>query len=81
MVDPVTGKPHTQHTTYPVPCMVIDKQNWKLTSSGELSNIAPTVLQLMGLTVPSNMKSSILLKPLPVTRADPFERSDLKIVA
>ena len=25
MVDPVTGEPHTQHTQYPVPCMVIDR--------------------------------------------------------
>jgi 2,3-bisphosphoglycerate-independent phosphoglycerate mutase len=81
MVDPATGKPHTQHTTYPVPCMVIDSQHWKLSSAGELSNIAPTVLQLMGLAVPSTMNSSLLLKPLPVTRADPFERQGLKIVA
>lgn len=81
MVDPATGKPHTQHTTYPVPCMVIDRQHWKLSSSGELSNIASTVLQLMGLPVPSAMKSSLLLKPLPVSRKDPFERAGLKIVA
>jgi 2,3-bisphosphoglycerate-independent phosphoglycerate mutase len=81
MVDPATGKPHTQHTTYPVPCMVIDRQSWKLSSSGELSNIAPTVLQLMGLPVPAAMKSSLLLKALPVTRKDPFERAGLKIVA
>ena len=81
MVDPATGKPHTQHTTYPVPCMVIDRKNWKLSSSGALSNIAPTILQLMGLAVPSSMKSSLLLKPLPVIRKDPFERPGLKIVA
>ncbi len=81
MVDPATGKPHTQHTTYPVPCMVIDRQHWKLSSSGGLSNIAPTVLQLMGLPVPAAMKSSLLLKPLPATRKDPFERAGLKIVA
>ena len=81
MVDPATGKPHTQHTTYPVPCMVIDKQSWKLTSSGELANIAPTVLQLMGLAVPAAMGSSLLLKPLPGSRQDPFERAGLKIVA
>lgn len=81
MVDPVTGNPHTQHTTYPVPCMVIDRKNWKLSSSGGLANIAPTVLQLMGFAVPSTMQSSLLLKPLPVGRKDPFERPGLKIVA
>jgi 2,3-bisphosphoglycerate-independent phosphoglycerate mutase len=81
MVDPASGKPHTQHTTYPVPCMVIDKNHWKLSSSGGLSNIAPTVLQLMGLAVPAVMKSSLLLKPLPDAQKDPYERSGLKIVA
>ncbi|UCB55727.1 MAG: 2,3-bisphosphoglycerate-independent phosphoglycerate mutase [Thiotrichales bacterium] len=81
MVDPVTGKPHTQHTTYPVPCMVIDRQHWKLTSSGELANIAPTVLQLMGLAVPAAMKSSLLLKPLPGSHKDPYQRAGLKVVA
>ena len=81
MVDPATGKPQTQHTTYPVPCLVIDKQNWKLSSSGELCNIAPTVLQLMGLAVPVTMKSSLLLKPLPGRREDPSRRAGLKIVA
>ena len=63
MIDPLTGEPHTQHTTYPVPCLVIDKENWKLSCNGILSNVAPTVLELMGLPVPDTMKSgSLLLK-------------------
>jgi len=61
MVDPVTGEPHTQHTTYPVPCMIIDEQTWKLSNCGGLVNIAPTVLHLMGLRVPKKMASSLLL--------------------
>lgn len=61
MVDPLTGEPHTQHTTYPVPCLVMDKENWKLSCGGNLSNIAPTVLELMGIRVPEGMKSSSLL--------------------
>jgi len=65
MVDPVTGEPHTQHTTYPVPCMIIDKQSWKLSSCGGLANIAPTVLHLMGLRVPKKMASSLLLEAVP----------------
>lgn len=61
MVDPLTGEPHTQHTTYPVPCMIIDELNWKLSCSGSLANVAPTVLQLMGIEQPENMKARSLL--------------------
>ena len=61
MIDPITGEPHTQHTTYPVPCMIMDKLNWKLSCDGGLTNIAPTVLQLMGIKVPDEMPSSSLL--------------------
>ena len=65
MVDPATGEPHTQHTTYPVPCMIIDEQIWKLSCCGGLVNIAPTVLQLMGLHVPKKMAPSLLLEAVP----------------
>ena len=34
-VDPLTKEPNTQHTVYPVPCLVIDKSNWVLSTSGE----------------------------------------------
>jgi 2,3-bisphosphoglycerate-independent phosphoglycerate mutase len=61
MVDPLTGEPHTQHTTYPVPCMIMDKDNWKLSCNGGLSNVAPTVLQLMGIDKPETMTASSLL--------------------
>ena len=64
MVDPMTGEPHTQHTTYPVPCLIMDQENWKLSCGGSLANIAPTVLQLMGIRKPIDMTaSSLLLKP------------------
>jgi 2,3-bisphosphoglycerate-independent phosphoglycerate mutase len=61
MVDPVTQEPHTQHTLYPVPCMVIDEANWHLRPGGDLSSVAPTVLQLMGLQQPSEMTGKTLL--------------------
>ncbi|WP_455218465.1 2,3-bisphosphoglycerate-independent phosphoglycerate mutase [Kaarinaea lacus] len=65
MVDPVTGEPHTSHTVYPVPCMVIDEVNWQLRVGAGLSSIAPTVLQLAGLSVPGEMTGkSLLLKPV-----------------
>lgn len=61
MVDPVTQEPHTQHTLYPVPCLVIDKVNWHLRPGGSLSSVAPTVLQLMGLQHPPSMTGKTLL--------------------
>lgn len=64
MVDPYTGEPHTQHSVYPVFCMVIDEQRWRLRTGGGLANIAPTVLELMGLPRPKKMKKSLLLQAL-----------------
>ncbi len=61
MVDPVTQEPHTQHTLYPVPCMVIDEVNWHLRPGASLSSIAPTVLQLMGLQQAPTMTGKSLL--------------------
>ena len=60
-IDPITREPHTQHTTYPVPLMVIDQSVWRLSTGGGLSAIAPTVLQLMGLPKPKAMKGKSLL--------------------
>jgi 2,3-bisphosphoglycerate-independent phosphoglycerate mutase len=55
MVDPETGKPHTQHSNHPVPCLVIDSDVRALFPGGDLSAIAPTVLQLMGVAQPASM--------------------------
>jgi 2,3-bisphosphoglycerate-independent phosphoglycerate mutase len=63
MIDPYTGDPHTQHTNNPVPCLIIDKQKWKLSSDGGLANITPTVLHLMGIDIPGKMHNSLLLEP------------------
>lgn len=60
-IDPFTGEPNTQHTVYPVPCLIIDKSFWRLRTSGGLSNIAPTVLHLMGLTKPEGITCKSLL--------------------
>jgi len=61
MVNPLTGEPQTQHTTYPVPCLIMDKDNWKLSCSGGLSNVAPTILELMGIKKPESMSATSLL--------------------
>ena len=66
LIDPATGEPHTQHSTYPVPCTVIDRSQWRLRTGGGLSDIAPTVLQLMGLEQPEEMTGrSLLLEEIP----------------
>ena len=72
LVDPFTGSPHTQHTTYPVPCLILDEDNWQLSCSGGLANVAPTVLGLMGIMPPAGMRAgSLLLRKLPGKRQEP----------
>jgi 2,3-bisphosphoglycerate-independent phosphoglycerate mutase len=62
MVDPETGEPHTQHSNHPVPCMVIDAQVTSLAQGENLSSIAPTVLQLMGIAQPVVMTGCSVIK-------------------
>ena len=61
MVNPETGEPHTQHSLYPVPCMVIDKNTSALVKGGNLSAIAPTLLQIMGIPKPESMTGNSLI--------------------
>jgi len=64
MVDPVTGEPHTRHTAYPVPFLLMGEQNVQLGTGRGLSDVAPTVLDLMGLSQPPEMTgSSLILRP------------------
>jgi 2,3-bisphosphoglycerate-independent phosphoglycerate mutase len=70
LIDPFTGEPHTQHTTYPVPCLVMDEDNWQLSSGGGLANVAPTILQLMGIAPVTAMTGSLLLRKLPGKRSE-----------
>nr|NIP73790.1 2,3-bisphosphoglycerate-independent phosphoglycerate mutase [Gammaproteobacteria bacterium] len=66
MVDPATGAPHTHHTVYPVPCLVLDGQYWHLSTNAGLSSITPTLFDLMGLDKPEAMTGqSLLVKPVP----------------
>lgn len=69
MVDPATGLPHTQHTVYPVPCLVIDREAWRLSTNAGLSAVTPTLLELMGLEKPESMTGQSLLR-IRVTRVE-----------
>ena len=55
------GSPNTAHTLNPVPFFIIDTQ-WKGTiKPGKLGDIAPTILTLMGLSIPKEMTGDILI--------------------
>jgi 2,3-bisphosphoglycerate-independent phosphoglycerate mutase len=63
MVDPETGQPHTAHTTNPVPLFWItrDSGGCRLRDGG-LADLAPTVLERMGLPVPAEMTGRSLIE-------------------
>ncbi|TWT89220.1 2,3-bisphosphoglycerate-independent phosphoglycerate mutase [Neorhodopirellula pilleata] len=64
MVDPETGGPHTAHTTYTVPLILVDPElkGKKLREGGRLADIAPTVLALLGLEKPAEMTGTSLVE-------------------
>ena len=63
MVDETTGKPHTAHTTNEVPFVVINgPDGLELKDNGALCNVAPTVLELMGIEQPKEMDCESLIK-------------------
>ena len=63
MYDALTGDPHTQHTTNPVPCMVIncDERDIKLEKGKGLGSVTPTILDLMNIPIPKNMQEDSLI--------------------
>ena len=63
MVNADTGKPQTAHTTNKVPFVIINgPEGLKLKDDGALCNIAPTVLQLLGIEQPKEMDCESLIK-------------------
>ena len=62
MIDYKTGEPHTAHTTNPVPIILItDNPDYKLKENGKLADLAPTMLDLMGIEKPEEMTGESLL--------------------
>ena len=63
MTDPTTGGPHTAHTTFDVPLIVVEPglEGTSLREDGRLADIAPTVLQLLGVPIPEEMTGKPLI--------------------
>ena len=64
MRDPRTGQPHTAHTSNPVPFVVFGlSPAAAVARDGRLADVAPTLLELLGLSRPAEMKGASLLAP------------------
>ncbi|OIN89046.1 2,3-bisphosphoglycerate-independent phosphoglycerate mutase [Candidatus Berkelbacteria bacterium CG_4_9_14_0_2_um_filter_42_30] len=65
MLNPRTNQPQTEHTSNPVPLVIVSKDisvaRLKLKPGGALSNIAPTILEIMGLEKPPEMTAISLI--------------------
>ncbi len=56
------GSPNTQHSTNPVPLIVMDREkNWNL-KPGKLGDVAPSILKVMGIEIPEKMTGEILVE-------------------
>ena len=54
------GSPNTAHPTNLVPCVIIDK-DYKNIKDGKLGDIAPTILNLLGVEIPMEMNADVLV--------------------
>lgn len=63
MWDEKQNAPFTAHTTNPVPCVLVDdtRKDVKLRSDGRLSDLSPTLLDLMGVEKPAEMTGNTLI--------------------
>ena len=61
MLDPETGGPHTAHTLNPVPVALVGGSEGARMRDGRLSDLAPTILDLMALPKPPEMTGESLI--------------------
>jgi 2,3-bisphosphoglycerate-independent phosphoglycerate mutase len=61
MIDPKTGEPHTAHTSNPVKCIYMGNHKVKTLRNGKLSDVAPTVLELLDIPKPQEMTGRSLI--------------------
>jgi 2,3-bisphosphoglycerate-independent phosphoglycerate mutase len=64
MIDPTTGQPHTAHTTNPVPFLMVggDMPQRRFRADGRLCDVAPTVLEYLGVAQPAQMDAVSLFE-------------------
>ncbi|NAX19837.1 2,3-bisphosphoglycerate-independent phosphoglycerate mutase [Vibrio sp. V39_P1S14PM300] len=62
MVNPETGGTHTAHTNLPVPLIYVGGKDLEFKSGGKLSDLAPTMLSLTDMEIPSEMSGDVLYK-------------------
>ena len=62
MIDYKTGEPHTAHTTNPVPLILVTKDENLKVKSGKLADLAPTMLELLGIEQPKEMTGESILE-------------------
>jgi 2,3-bisphosphoglycerate-independent phosphoglycerate mutase len=61
MIDPETGGPHTAHTTNPVPIVSIGDDSIRaLRGGGALCDVAPTILEMFGISQPREMTGTTI---------------------
>jgi 2,3-bisphosphoglycerate-independent phosphoglycerate mutase len=60
MIDYKTGEPHTAHTTNPVPLILVGMNDVSL-KTGKLADLAPTMLDIMGLSKPEEMTGESII--------------------
>ena len=64
LIDPVTGGPHTAHTTNPVPFLLVtDEKGVSVRAGGSLRDISPTILSLLKIEQPNDMTGGDLRIP------------------
>jgi 2,3-bisphosphoglycerate-independent phosphoglycerate mutase len=64
MRDPATGQPQTAHSMNPVPVILVNPpSSVKALANGRLADVAPTILELMGLQQPKAMTGRTLIRP------------------
>jgi 2,3-bisphosphoglycerate-independent phosphoglycerate mutase len=56
------GSPNTAHTTNLVPCILVDDNYKGKLKNGKLGDLAPTILTLMGLSIPKQMNGVVLIE-------------------
>lgn len=66
MYNEQTHAPQTAHTTNPVPFIIVSKDHYELNNNGALCDIAPSILDIMGIEKPAEMTGKSMIKALAI---------------